>query len=86
MKINEKMHCPKCSKSKHVDKVREMHLEKPLNYKRPWGVEEDKVLLDGIEQGCSYQEISEQLRSRTPQAVRRRLQTMRKRIKESETK
>lgn len=76
--VKHKAYCPKCADSIYVEKVRTLWLERAFNYKRPWTQEEDDLILDGVKLGKTHKEISKELYGRTPKAVTRRLQQLRK--------
>lgn len=70
-------YCPKCGDKLFTEVVRTLWLERPILYKRPWTVEEDELILTGVELGRTHKEIAKELNGRTPKAVTRRLQTLR---------
>ncbi|MCD7034335.1 hypothetical protein LRR81_08815 [Metabacillus sp. GX 13764] len=74
----KRIYCPLCGEHFYVEKVKDVWMERPFNYKRPWTPEEDEIVIVGRKQGYSYQEISDSLLARTPQSVRRRLQELKK--------
>lgn len=70
--------CPSCGENLYVEKLMELWIERPFNYKRPWTPEEDQMAVAGIMQGKTHEQISREMQLRTPDAVRRRLQQLRK--------
>ncbi|MEM5012092.1 SANT/Myb-like DNA-binding domain-containing protein [Niallia taxi] len=76
--LKRKVNCPKCADSIYVEKLMDLWLERPINYKRPWTKEEDELITLGKEQGYTYEQMSKSLLGRSPQSVRRRLQNIRK--------
>jgi predicted Zn-ribbon and HTH transcriptional regulator len=71
--LETKANCPKCADRLYVDKLKDIWIERPFNYKRPWSAEEDELILTGTKQGYTRKEISESLDGRTEKAVERRL-------------
>jgi hypothetical protein len=75
-KLPGKPYCPQCAESMFVEKLKEVWMERPFNYKRPWSPEEDETVLVSLKQGFSYEEISEALIGRTGKSVKRRYQLL----------
>ncbi|WP_040985499.1 hypothetical protein [Oceanobacillus jeddahense] len=76
--------CPSCADSIYVQSVRDIWLERPFNYKRPWTSEEDEILLICVGRGMTHVEIGETI-DRTGKAVTRRLSQLRRSVNESKT-
>ena len=72
--------CPQCAENVYVEKVKQIWMERPFNYKRPWTEEEDETILVSVEHGYSNAEISTALEGRTEKAVCRRLSQLRKKM------
>jgi DNA-binding NarL/FixJ family response regulator len=72
--------CPQCAENMFVEKVKEIWIERPFNYKRPWTPEEDETILVSAEQGYSNKEIATALEGRTEKAVCNRLAQIRKKL------
>jgi hypothetical protein len=75
-----KPYCPQCAKNNFIEKAKDIWLERPFNYKRPWTSEEDEIILVSAKQGYSNAEISTALEGRTAKAVCNRLAQIRKRL------
>ncbi|OEH52947.1 hypothetical protein AQ616_18760 [Oceanobacillus sp. E9] len=69
--------CPNCGDSIHVEVIRNIWLERPFNYKRPWTDEEDSMILAGKQLGRTYEQIGKEI-NRTGKAVNRRSQQLRR--------
>jgi DNA-binding NarL/FixJ family response regulator len=72
--------CPQCAENLYVEKVKEIWMERPFNYKRPWTEDEDATILVSVNQGYSDREIATALEGRTAKAVSRRLSQIRKKL------
>jgi hypothetical protein len=64
-----KANCPKCADRLYVDKLKDIWIERPFNYKRPWSPEEDEMIITGMKQGYKQQEIADSLDGRTRKSV-----------------
>ncbi|MFD1066668.1 hypothetical protein [Oceanobacillus locisalsi] len=73
--------CPVCADGIYVQSVRDIWLERPFNYKRPWTDDEDEILLIGAERGMTHAEIGKEI-NRTGKAVTRRLSQLRRSLDE----
>lgn len=65
--------CPLCGENIYTEFVMSLWSE-PFQKGRPWTKDEDELILVGIKNGYSYQQIAESLEGRTPKAVIRRRQ------------
>lgn len=74
-----KVNCPKCADSFFVEKIKDIWIERPNNYKRPYTDLEDQIILDGKNAGYLSAKIAEGLEGRTPKAINRRYQQLMKR-------
>ena len=72
-------HCPKCGENMFTEKIKVVWLERPINYKRPWSEEETEIIESGLKLGKTHKEIAAELNGRTPKAVTRQIQQLRKR-------
>jgi|SRR5690625_512035 len=73
-----KYHCPKCGDSIATEIVDSLWLEKLFYHKKHWTEDEHQALIYGVEKGLSWKEIADGLPFRSPQAVRRRWQRLKK--------
>jgi DNA-directed RNA polymerase subunit RPC12/RpoP len=69
----KRVNCPKCADSLFVDKSKDIWIDRPFNYKRPWTKEEDEIILTGAKQGYTKKEMLEALDGRTERAIKTRL-------------
>lgn len=66
------VHCPLCGEYFYTEKVMEIWVERPFQYKRRWTDEEDEIVIAGRAVGYTHQQISDSLDGRTMGAVRDR--------------
>ena len=69
--------CPACADNIYVQSVRDIWLERPFNYKRPWTSDEDEIVLTSLKRGMTHAEIGKEV-NRTGKAVTRRLSQLRR--------
>lgn len=77
-KLN-KANCPSCADNIYVEVIKDIWMDKPINYKRPWTDDEDSMILDGRRIGKTYTEISKEMDGRTANAIRHRMAQIKKR-------
>lgn len=78
----KKFNCPDCGDKIHVEVIKPIWLERPINYKRPWTKDEDSIILAGRRLGKSYKEIAKELDGRTPKAATNRMYQIMKKMRE----
>lgn len=71
--------CPKCGENLFTEKVKDLWLERPFQYKRSWTTEEDEIILSGRSAGYSHKQIQAALTGRTYTAVMQRYRDLKKR-------
>jgi len=76
--LKSKVNCPKCADRLFVEKKKDIWIERPFNYKRPWTQEEFEIIQSGLKLGRTHKQIAEELEGRTENAVRRQVQQLRK--------
>lgn len=76
--IKNVVYCPSCGDSINTQLIKNIWMERPFQYKRPWTKDDDELLLDGIKANYSRQAIADEL-NRTRKAVNRRYSQLKKR-------
>lgn len=64
--------CPTCGENLYTEKIMDIWLERPFQYKRPWTPEEDALIATGKRLGYSNKRIAESLTGRTAKAINNR--------------
>lgn len=72
-----KVFCPSCGENFAVKSIKKIWIERPYGYRTLWTKEEDMKIVELLKQGKDYQEVAEQLKGRTYDAVRRRISRLR---------
>lgn len=79
-----KIYCPICGEYFFTEKITEIWIERPFQYKRPWTTEEDEIVTAGKINKYSAQRIAESLDGRTARAVNHRWYQIRDRKEQAD--
>lgn len=61
-----------------TEKIRDLWIERPFHYKRPWTSDEDESIRAGMSAGYTQRQIAESLDGRTKSAVQSRWSRIKK--------